>query len=251
MDILCEIKDKIAEADLVLIGIGEQVAVPTRLMLQDDKYSIYLNDDTKMEYLPYLQQIYIKENEQKYIEFYQRLARLIEGKNYYVLTTNADDVIFKSDIDKNRIVAPCGSIKQFVCNECYGDIETFAEDKIMQNQILFNENKIEKMHVKRCTKCNKMMQPNVVNYDYYDETGYLEKWDRYTKWLQGTVNRKLCILELGVGLQYPTVIRWPNEKIVTYNNKAFMFRIHDKLFQLSEGIGERAKSVPENPMNII
>ena len=107
------------------------------------------------------------------------------------------------------------------------------------------------MYVKRCTKCNKMMQPNVVNYDYYDETGYLEKWDRYTKWLQGTVNRKLCILELGVGLQYPTVIRWPNEKIVTYNNKAYMFRIHNKLSQLSEGIGERAKSVAENPMNII
>ena len=46
---------------MVLIGIGEQLAIPTRLMLQEEKYSIYLNDDTKMEYLPYLQQIYIKE----------------------------------------------------------------------------------------------------------------------------------------------------------------------------------------------
>ena len=105
--------------------------------------------------------------------------------------------------------------------------------------------------MKVCPNCKKMMQPNIVSYNYYDETGYLDKWSRYTKWLQGTVNKKLCILELGVGLAYPTVIRWPNEKIVTYNNNSFMFRVHDKLYQLSEGIGERAKSVAENPMNII
>ena len=250
-EILCEIKDKIAEADLVLVGIGEQIAVPTKLMIKDEKYSIYLEDESKIEYLPYLQQIFIKEKEQDYLDFYNRLSQLLEGKNYYVLTTNADDVIYKSNIDENRIVAPCGSIKQFVCNECNGDIEIFEEDNIAKNQLFFYENKIEKMHVKCCPNCNKMMQPNVVTYNYYDETGYLEKWNRYTKWLQGTVYRKLCILELGVGLSYPTVIRWPNEKIVTYNNKAFMFRIHDKLFQLSEGIGERAKSVAENQMNII
>lgn len=251
MNILCEMKDKIAEADMVLVGVGEQLAVPTRFMLKEEKYSDFLRDDLKIEYFPYLQQIFIREKEQEYIDFYNRLFRLIEGKNYYVLTTNADDVIFKSNIDENRIVAPCGSIKQFVCKDCCDDIETFEEDCITQNQLLLYNNEIAKMKVKICPKCNKMMQPNVVTYDYYDETGYLEKWERYTKWLQGTVNRKLCILELGVGLSYPTVIRWPNEKIVTYNNKAYMFRIHEKLFQLSEGIGERAKSVAENPMNII
>ena len=54
-----------------------------------------------------------------------------------------------------------------------------------------------------------------------------------------------------MGLAYPTVIRWPNEKIVTYNNKSYMYRVHDKFSQLSEGIGERAKAIAENPMNII
>ena len=156
MDILCEIKEKIAEADLVLIGIGEQLAVPTRLMSQEEKYSIFLNDDTKIEYVPYLQQIFIKEKEQEYIDFYNRLSQMKESKNYYVLTTNADDVIYKSKIDENRIVAPCGSIKQFVCSECNGDIQSFEEDNIAQNQVFFNENKIEKMHVKYCPNCNKM-----------------------------------------------------------------------------------------------
>ncbi len=250
-NVLNEIKEKIAEADLVLVGIGEQLSVPTRMMEHDEKYNVILNDNSKTEYFPYLQQIYIQENERKYIDFYNRLCDLIKDKNYYVLTTNADDVIYKSNIDKERIVAPCGSIHQFVCEECKGEIEVLEEESIVQNQSLFEKGDIEKLNVKICPACKKMMQPNIVTYNYYDENGYLDKWGRYTKWLQGTVNRKLCILELGVGLAYPTVIRWPNEKIVTYNNKAYMFRIHDKLSQLSEGIGERAKSVAENPMNII
>ena len=250
-NVLDEIKEKIEDADLVLIGIGEQLAVPTRMMEQDEKFKKILKPDLKTEYYPYLQQVFIEENKQKYLDFYNRLAKLIEGKNYYVLTTNADDVIYKSNIDSERIVAPCGSIRQLVCGECKGEINIFDEDDISHNRQVIFDGDADKLIVKECPICNKIMQPNIVSYDYYDEKGYLDKWSRYTKWLQGTVNRKLCILELGVGLSYPTVIRWPNEKIVTYNNKSFMFRLHDKLYQLSEGIGERAKSVAENPLNII
>ncbi len=249
--ILDEIKGKISDADLVLVGIGELLAVPTRMMEKEVKYKNFIDNDLETEYFPYLQQVFIQENEKKYLNFYNRLFQLIEGKNYYVLTTNADDVIYKSNIDSERIVAPCGSIKQFVCDICKGEIESVDEESILHNQKIIEDNDVTKLKVKVCPTCKKIMQPNIVSYNYYDETGYLDKWGRYTKWLQGTVNRKLCILELGVGLAYPTVIRWPNEKIVTYNNKSYMFRIHDKLYQLSEGIGDRAKSIAENPMNII
>lgn len=250
-NILEEIKEKIADADLVLVGIGEQLAVPTRLMEQDEKFRGIFESDLNLEYYPYLQQIYIEENEKEYLEFYNRLAQLLDNKNYYVLTTNVDDVIFKSDISDDRIVAPCGSISQFVCDECKGEIELTDKTIIQENQKMIARGDFKNIIVKKCPLCKKVMQPNVVSYPYYNEDGYLDKWNRYTKWLQGTVNRKLCILELGVGLNYPTVIRWPNEKIVTYNNKSFMFRVHEKLYQLSEGISERAKSVAENPMNIL
>lgn len=249
--ILSEIKEKIKTADLVLIGVGEQVAVPTRLMDKDEKYAKILEENMENDYYPYLQQVFIKENKQKYVEFYNRLYELLEDKNYYVITTNVDDVIYESKISAERIVAPCGSIHQYVCKECKGAIEMFERDCVAENQQMIEAGDISELSVKKCPVCGKLMTPNIVSYEYYDENGYLEKWNHYTKWLQGTVNRNLCILELGVGLNYPTVVRWPNERIVTYNNKAYMYRIHEKLYQLSEGIGERAKSVPENPMTII
>ena len=36
-DFLCEIKEKVADADLVLVGIGELLAVPTRFMEQEER----------------------------------------------------------------------------------------------------------------------------------------------------------------------------------------------------------------------
>ncbi len=246
-----QIQKRIIDADLVLIGIGELLSVPTKKMDTAKKYEAFMDGNKLEGVYPYLQQIFISENSVEILEFYNRLYELVKEKNYYVLTTNVDDVIFESKLDKERIVAPCGSIHSFVCQECMGDITYFSKDDVKANQNILDKEKAGEFKIARCPKCGKVMTPNVVSYEYYDEKGYLDKWTRYTKWLQGTVNKKLCILELGVGMNYPTVIRWPNERIVTYNNKAYMYRIHDKWYQLSEGIGESSESIADNPMRVL
>ncbi len=60
------------------------------------------------------------------------------------------------------------------------------------------------------------------------------------------MNKRLVILELGVGFAVPTVIRWPFEKTAALNKKAHMYRIHGKFAQLSAEMGETAVSVPVN-----
>lgn len=250
-EILGEIKEKIQQSQMVLVGIGEQTAVKTRGMDEEDKYVRLIKQLPDEENYPYFQQIYIEENKKVYLDFYNRLYDLIKDKNYFIVSTNVDDVIYESKLDSDRIVTPCGSIHQFVCNECKKDIFSFEGEKVIQNKERVDNQKNVEMEKMHCPICNRIMRPNMVFEEYYDEKGYLEKWNKYTRWLQGTVNKNLCILELGVGLGYPTVIRWPNEKIVTYNNKAYLFRIHKTLYQLSEGISERARSVDENPMEVI
>jgi len=71
------------------------------------------------------------------------------------------------------------------------------------------------------------------------------------KWLQGTINKKVCILELGVGMKYPTVIRWPFERVAFINEKAKFIRVHDYLNQLTEEIKEKAVSVKANPVELL
>ena len=63
--------------------------------------------------------------------------------------------------------------------------------------------------------------------------------DVVERYLQGTINKKVCLLEIGVGMKYPSVIRWPFEKITFYNQKSELFRVHSRLYQISEEIKDR------------
>lgn len=69
------------------------------------------------------------------------------------------------------------------------------------------------------------------------------------RWLQGTMNRKVCLLELGAGLQFPSVIRFPFEKMTYFNQKATCFRVHKTLYHLTEEMAERSVSVSQNSVD--
>ena len=81
------------------------------------------------------------------------------------------------------------------------------------------------------------------------EAGYLEQWRLYTKWLQGTLNHKLFVLELGVGMRFPSVIRWPFEKVAFFNQKAYLCRVHEKLYQLTKELAEKGCGISKNAID--
>ena len=61
--------------------------------------------------------------------------------------------------------------------------------------------------------CGSDRTGNVITNGHYDESGYLPQWKAYQTWLGNTLNRELVILELGVGFEYPSVLRFPDEKM--------------------------------------
>ena len=68
-------------------------------------------------------------------------------------------------------------------------------------------------------------------------------------WLTGTLNKNLLILELGVGMNYSSVIRFPFERIALINQKAKYFRVNAKLSALSPQLAERGCSIAENAID--
>ena len=78
-----------------------------------------------------------------------------------------------------------------------------------------------------------------------------DSWETYTKWLQGTLNRNLVILELGVGMELPQLIRFPFEKVAYFNQKSCLYRVHSHLYQMTEEIKERGYSVPMHPVTLL
>ncbi len=92
---------------------------------------------------------------------------------------------------------------------------------------------------------------NTIQAEDYIEEGYLPQWNAYTYWLSATLNKRVLILELGVGFQTPTVIRWPFEKTASINNKAHLYRIHGSFSQLSETVKGKADSISENSLEFL
>ena len=78
-----------------------------------------------------------------------------------------------------------------------------------------------------------------------------EQWNGYTDWLSRTLNKKLVILELGEGFMHPSIMRWPFEKTVAINNKAYMFRVHKTFYQISDEIAEKATAVKADSVEFV
>lgn len=170
------------------------------------------------------------DKEPQILQAYEALARLLEDKDYFIVTTNTDAVIYDSSLDSERIVAPCGNVTWRQCSKaCTKDIWEPGE---IPDDI--------------CPHCGAPLTGNTREAETYIEEGYLPQWQRYTSWLARTMNQELLVLELGEGFKVPTVIRWPFEKTVYFNRKSRMYRVHQSLSQVTEEIRERALPVPEN-----
>lgn len=161
---------------------------------------------------------------------YEKMNELIKDKDFFIVTTVTDGEIFKSPLEQSRMVAPCGNVTWRQCSKtCTKDI--WEPGEIPQDV---------------CPHCGTPLTGNTIEAEDYIEEGYLPQWKAYTTWLAGTLNKKLLVLELGVGFQTPTVIRWPFEKTVSINKKSHMYRIHGKFAQLPDTVKGKADAVLEN-----
>lgn len=255
--------DKLKDADLVLVGIGEEFGISSSAMEKDALFTGYLEQIENNECLSGMtsaaRKIYLQHCEHgRIMQAYDILADLLEDKNYFIISTCTDDYIYETNLKKEQIVTPCGGYRLLQC-EAACDKELYPADtqllKRMEEVLLgragLKKTDAEKVEIPLCPKCGKRLVFNNIEAENYVEEGYLGQWNEYRKWLQGTVNKKLCVLELGVGMKYPSVIRWPFEKIVFFNQKSHLFRVHSKLFQLSEEIRERGFKIEEKPIDFL
>lgn len=235
---ICEIYEKIKEADMLLIGIGRELAAKAEPVEGD------------AELIPFFQSRYFSEipQENALLQGYDTLRKLAGAKPYFVVTLNTDDLIWRSKLEDDLIVAPCGSMGKLQCREHIIDAaeirERVLEDTRLEGGTLTGG------HIERavCPECGQPLQFHTIEREGYLEEGYLPQWNRYTKWLSCTLNRKLVILELGADFSFPQVIRWPFEKAAMYNQKAVLIRVGNNFPQIPQELAERGISIAQEPL---
>lgn len=248
------LKEMIADADMLLIGIGEEFDDIRSLKTIDGYLELRNNIRTSNEswMLPKFDAVYRNRTDSKASEALDRLVKLIADKNYFVISTSMNPDVLRANWKEERFVAPCGSclLKQCIngCTAGLNEVTDF-DDKVMNEFVEGIYDKKQSPDIGKCLECGGRLILNNVYAAKYDENGYLDRWNIYTKWLQGTLNKKLLILELGVGFNYPSIIRFPFEKIAFYNNKASLYRVNECLYQLPPELGEKGNSIAENSID--
>lgn len=248
------LKDKIQDADFVLIGIGEEF---NEKFEEIEKYPELvkalnaIDSNDKFDWMvPFIEKMYLnKQSDGRLLQAYRNLYELVKEKNYFIVTTCIDGNIEKAGFNKDKIVEPCGNYNFLQCSA--GCSKELYDSSLYMENISKAVEKGELQSAKQplCPTCKKALTFNNILSENYLEEGYLPNWEKYTKWLQFTLNRKLCILELGVGMNLPNVIRWPFEKVGFFNQKATFFRINETLYQTTQDLGDRGISIEGNAVD--
>lgn len=254
---MSEIAAKCDESDMILVGIGEEFQYDWDILLQNERFQEIeqeieeKGEGGKKEYrwiVPFLQKMALEKYPDHKLDMaYQNLKKLLEGHNYFILSIAMDDYVYRYGFRENRVVTPCGGFLQMQCDyNCSGQIMESDEEMYRSVQAYFHgDMELKDLSEPVCERCGQKKRFNQIGVSKYAEEGYLPQWGIYTKWLQGTVNKKISLLELGAGMEMPSMIRWPFEKITYYNQKSFLYRIHPSLYQLGENMGGRGIGIKE------
>lgn len=179
---------------------------------------------------------------------YLNLKKLIENKNYFIVTTN-QDTQFSLAFPEEKVSAIQGDWRYLQCNDiCHDEIYPSYEilQKLYENT---DGTRVPTEMIPVCPKCGSDMEPWVRSFVFLEGAAYKEAYSKYYGFLQENMYKKILFLELGVGSMTPMFIKepfWnltyklPKASYITINPKDAIFpeEIKDKSFAIKEDIAE-------------
>lgn len=237
------------EADAVIIGAGAGMSTAAGLNYGGKRFTdnfsefiekygkIYMKDMYTAGFYPFPTQeakwgywskhAYLNRIEPGALPLYKMVHELVKDKPYFVLTTNVDHQFWKAGFEDANIFATQGDYGRIQCEKgchekTYDAIPMFEQ----MNQVR-KDCKIPEYLVPKCPVCGGNMTMYLRCDQYFVED---EAWNqaalRYREFLKSNKNKKVALLELGVGFNTPIIIRLPFEKMVRENRSYSLIRLN-------------------------
>lgn len=158
-------------------------------------------------------------------ETYSDLAELLQGKNYYIATTNQDAQFYRT-FSADKITCIQGDSRYWQCSRPCHDQIYYNQEKVVELCGKIEHDALPEDLIPRCPHCGAEMEPWVRGYHFLQGAHYQQEMERYLNFLQQHSNAKTLFLELGVGMMTPMFIKepfmnmvyqWPNAFYVTIN----------------------------------
>ena len=152
---------------------------------------------------------------------YTDLLKLVGDKNYFVLTTNVDHQFRLAGFDKERLFYTQGDYGLFQCSvPCHQ--KTYDNEEAVTEMVARQENmRIPTELIPKCPVCGKPMSMNLRCDDtFVEDEGWHRANARYEAFLEQYKDKRLVLLELGVGGNTPVIIKYPFWQIALQNQNA-------------------------------
>ena len=175
------------------------------------------------------------------LPLYTELYDIVKNKEYFVLTTNVDHQFYKAGFDEKRIFATQGDYGKIQCQKACHPKTYDAKDLFRKMDKARRDCLIPSELVPKCPVCGGNMAMNLRCDNYFvEDEAWHEAADRYAGFLEQNKDKKVVLLELGVGFNTPIIIRFPFEKMVRENSSYSLIRMNMDEAVVPESFGKRA-----------
>ena len=172
---------------------------------------------------------------------YENLLRLVQGRDYFVITTNVDHCFQKSGFDKRRLFYTQGDYGLFQCSQpcCH---ETWDNEAIVREMVRRQADmRVPTDLIPTCPHCGRPAAMNLRADDtFVEDDGWHAAAERYDHFLRTRMGQKILFLELGVGYNTPGIIKYPFWQMTYANPNAVYACINRGQAVCPEEIEKRA-----------
>ncbi len=152
---------------------------------------------------------------------YKDLLKLVDGKEYFAITTNVDHCFQRAGFDKGRLFYTQGDYGLFQCSApCCR--ETFDNEKAVRQMLARQRDmRIPSELVPYCPHCGKPLTTNLrSDNSFVEDEGWHMAAQRYETFLRNHRDGKVLYLELGVGFNTPVIVKYPFWQMTASNPDA-------------------------------
>ena len=222
------LKAALAGADAIIIGAGSGLSTSAGFVYNGVRFEEHFSDFAKKygfrdmysggfypyqtleEYWAYWSRyVWLNRYTPAPKPVYDELLALVKDTDYFVLTTNVDHQFQKAGFDKHRLFYTQGDYGLFQCSEpcCQ---ETYDNEEIIRQMVEQQKNmRIPSALVPRCPHCGKPMAMNLRCDDtFVEDEGWHRAAERYSEFLRRHKRLKTLFLDLGTGMNTPTIIKF-------------------------------------------
>lgn len=140
---------------------------------------------------------------------YDDLLKLVQDKDYFVITTNVDHCFQKAGFDKKWLFYTQGDYGLFQCSEpcCQ---KTYDNEQVVCQMVEQQKDmRIPTELVPHCPVCGRPMTMNLRCDDtFVEDEGWHRAAERYSEFLRRHRELKMLFLDLGTGMNTPTIVKF-------------------------------------------